>query len=695
MNNLTEQAVVWWLAFGTLVIAGGLYVLFRSVALVRGDQLAVLERRWVGRRMPEGRVVAMRHEVGVQAHILGPGLHFLTPFIYAVRKSAMLEVGEDEVALVEAIDGRPVDPGRIFAKVVSGHNLFQDGEAFLVQGGERGPQLEVIPPGLYRLNPYLFKVTKVAAIDIPSGRAGIVAASDGAPIPSGRLLGCSVTGHDKFQNAQSFLERGGEKGPQIDLLLPGRYRINTKLFTVEICAATTVPSKRVGMVTAKDGEPLPPSEYVAKLVTGHREFQDAAAFLRAGGQRGPQLGFLRPGTYYVNPLLFDVILDQVAEVDRGHVAVIVSNVGLDPTQAPDFEQHAGSEPLVSGIERYVVDSGYRGIQRDVAGPGTYYLNKLAYIPHIISTTNLTIDWADDGKRALGPRTFNPLAIVSKDGFEMTISVKVIFRVLPEQAPHMVARIGTIENLIEHVIHPLIDSSFRNQASSTEAMKFMQDRHEEQKKAETHIGCELAKYHVMCVSVLICQILLPERLMETLTNKVVATQQMSMFDAQKQAEERRREMENTKAQANLQPDLVKSEVAVQIATQRKQETIILADGEGQATRLAQEGLAAGITAVGRAEGEKIRAMGLAKAEAYAEQAQALGQTSLALVEVMQRIAEGNVKITPDVLVSGGEGGQGEGSSVGGAGIMAAVLGNLLATQLAAARATSGQDQKVQS
>src|SRR6188768_1817161 len=105
MNNLTEQAGLWWLAFATLVMAGGLYVLFRSVALVRGDQLAVLERRWVGRRMPEGRVVAMRHEVGVQAHILGPGLHFLTPFIYAVTKSLMLEVGEDEDVLVSGGEG--------------------------------------------------------------------------------------------------------------------------------------------------------------------------------------------------------------------------------------------------------------------------------------------------------------------------------------------------------------------------------------------------------------------------------------------------------------------------------------------------------------------------------------------------------------------------------------------------------------
>jgi hypothetical protein len=85
------------------------------------------------------------------------------------------------------------------------------------------------------------------------------------------------------------------------------------------------------------------------------------------------------------------------------------------------------------------------------------------------------------------------------------------------------------------------------------------------------------------------------------------------------------------------------------------------------------------------------MGLAKAEAYAEQAQALGQTSLALVEVMQRIADGNVKITPDVLVSGGEGKDGERGSAGGSGIMAAVLGNLLATQLAAAQAPGERDQ----
>jgi regulator of protease activity HflC (stomatin/prohibitin superfamily) len=656
------------------------FVLSRSVTIVGGKQLAVLERRWVGRRMPEGRVVAMRDEVGVQAHILGPGLHWLTPFIYAVRKSPMLEIGEDEVGLVDAIDGIPIPPSRIFAKVVSGHRLFQDGEAFLVNEGERGPQIEVIPPGLYRVNPYLFKITKRPAVDIQSGKIGLVSASAGAPIQAGRLLARSVSSHDNFQNGRCFLADGGEKGPQIDVLLPGRYRINTKLFRVQELPGTIVPTKKVGIVTAKDGEPLPPTEYVAKLVTGHREFQDAAAFLDAGGQRGPQLGFLRPGTYYVNPAMFDVVFDTVAEVERGNVAVIVSNVGLDPSEAQEFGGITGSEPVTAG-ERYVVDAGYRGIQREVVHPGTYYLNKLAYIPHIMSITNITIDWADDSAAARGPRGFNPLAIVSKDGFEMTISVKVIIRVLPEQAPHMVARIGTIENLIEHVIHPLIDSSFRNQASSTEAMKFMQDRHEEQKKAQNQIWLELEKYHVMCVSVLICQIILPEQLMETLTKKVVASQQMSMFDAQKQAEDRRREMENTRAQANLQPSLVKAEVDVLIASQKKQEAIILAEGKGLATRFEQEGIAAGVAAVGRAEGEKIRAIGRATAEAYAEQAAAVGQQPLAMIEVMRRIAEGHVKITPDIVISSNHDGKnGDAGLAGGAGLMSALVANLMAANL---------------
>jgi len=257
---------------------------------------------------------------------------------------------------------------------------------------------------------------------------------------------------------------------------------------------------------------------------------------------------------------------------------------------------------------------------------------------------------------------------------MTVEVKVIFRVLPEQAPHMVARIGTIENLIEHVIHPLIDSSFRNQASSSEAMKFLQDRYVEQQKAEEHSNGELQKYHVECVSVLICQIVLPERLMQTLTNKVVASQQMSMYDSQQEAEGRRKEMEKTKAEADLQPNLVRAEIDVQIASQQKNQAIILAEGKGQATRLEQEGIAAGVQAVGLAEGQKVLAIGQSTAEAYRLQAEALGQNPLALVEIMKQVSNGQIKITPDIMIQSGNG-NGESNS---SNVLAAFIASLMAS-----------------
>jgi len=648
--------------------------LYNSVVVVGGTQVAVLERRWFGRGMPEGRVVAMANEVGIQARILEPGLHLLTPFLYRTEKQPMVVVGESEVGLVESIDGAPVPPGRIFGKALANHNLFQDGEAFLNSGGEKGPQVQILPPGTYRINPYLFKVTKRPTLKILNNKIGVVVATDGQPMAPGRLLARRVVGHENFQNGQAFLEQGGQKGPQIDILLPGSYRVNTALFAVELRDAVVIPAQKVGMITARDGEPLPPSEYVAKSVTGSRDFQDGATFLQAGGQRGPQLDFLKPGTYYVNPLMFDASLDDVLQVARGEVAVIVSNIGKDPATAvqPPASAVKTDDRLKDGVERYVVDSGYRGIQREVLGPGTYYLNKLAFTPHIIPTTNVTIDWAEE-KSQRGERAFNPLAIVSKDGFEMTVEVKVILRVLPEQAPHMLARIGTIDNLIEHVVHPLIDSSFRNQASSSEAMKFMQDRHEEKRKAEEHIVEELTKYHVECVSVLICQIVLPERLMQTLTNKVVAAQQMSMFDSQQEAEARRREMEKTKAQADLQPQLVKAEIDVQIATQQKQSLITGAEGRSQATRLEQEGVAAGIAAVGKAEGEKILAIGQATAEAYLKQSAAVGQGPLAMIEVMKRVSDGKIKITPDIVVGAGHNGDGASSNMLAA-FMASLMGS---------------------
>jgi uncharacterized membrane protein YqiK len=656
-SNTMVMPYIWY----GLLVAFVIVLIIKTVVLVKGTEIAVVERRWFGKNMQQGRVIALANEIGIQARTLGPGLHLLIPFLYSARKLPFTTIAEDEVGILESIDGDPVPPGKIFAKVVTGHNSFQDGETFLKNGGQKGPQIEILPPGTYRINPVLFKVRKEAVISIDKGKIGLVSSVDGGPIVSGRLLAKEVDGHSNFENGEAFLNNGGQKGPQIDILLPGTYRINTDLFHVEVKDATIIPANKVGLVTALDGEPLPEAEYVAKTVTGHSDFQDASKFLQAGGQRGPQFDVLKPGTYYINPMMLKVDLDDVAIVERGQVAVVVSNVGDEPKQIRKLVEDAakqenaeiGSEAYRDiekrfsvGIERYVVPKGYRGIQQEVAGPGIYYLNRRAFIAYVIDTTNITIDW-DDSKET----RFDPLKVVSRDGFEISVSVKVVIRVRPDQAPYLVAKIGSIENLILHVIHPMIDSSFRNQASSTSAMNFMQDRQEEQRKAEDRARAELEKYHVECVSVLICQINLPQDLMDTQTKKIIAQQQQAMYQDQQKAEQTRIAMEKTRAEAEQQKNLVEAEIGVKIAEQNKQKAIRFAEGEAESIRLRAEGEAKGIRATGEAEGAKILAIGESTAKAYELQNKAVGQQGVTAIEIAKQIAAGNVKVTPDFLVQG--------------------------------------------
>lgn len=661
-------------AIGLIVIV----LIAKSIVIVGGREIAVIERKYFGKKMPQGRVIALANEIGIQARTLGPGLHFLIPFLYVPKKYSFTVITENEIGIIESIDGNAIPPGKIFAKVVDGHNSFQDGERFLINNGEKGPQIEILPPGVYRINPVLFNIRKVPSIFIDKGKIGLITSMDGGPIQAGRLLAQKIEGHSNFENGENFLRNGGQKGPQIEVLFPGTYRINTDLFHLEIQNATVVPANNVGLITALDGEPLPEAEYVAKPVPGHSDFQNASKFLEAGGQRGPQYDVLKPGTYYINPLIFKIELDDVAIVERGQVAVVVSNVGDEPVEVKNAIAEAaklddvkpGSDAykeiekrLNMGIERYVVPKGYRGIQQEVAGPGFYYLNRRAYIVYVVDTTNITIDW-DNAEST----RFDPLKVISRDGFEISVSVKVVIRVRPDQAPYMVAKIGSIENLILHVIHPMIDSSFRNQASSTSAMNFMQDRQEEQRKAEERAKAELEKYHVECVSVLICQINLPQELMDTQTKKIIAQQQQAMYQDMQKAEQTRIATEKTRAEADQQKNLVEAEIGVKIAEQNKQKAIRFAEGESESIRLRATGEALGIKAKGDAEGSKILAIGESTAKAYELQNKAVGQQGVTAIEIAKQIASGNIKVTPDFLVQGGD-------NLGG--LLSAFLTNLVA------------------
>lgn len=125
-----------WGYFAVLVSVA--ILLYASVVIVGSNEIALIERRWFGSKMPQGQVVALGNEVGIQARTLGPGLHFLIPFIYKATKGVFTEILDNETGLIESVNGDAIPAGRIFAEVVTGHNSFQDGEAFIKNGGQKG-----------------------------------------------------------------------------------------------------------------------------------------------------------------------------------------------------------------------------------------------------------------------------------------------------------------------------------------------------------------------------------------------------------------------------------------------------------------------------------------------------------------------------------------------------------------------------
>src|SRR3989475_3020491 len=348
MNNFDIFSILPALVIGFVLLIVLLLILRRIFVNVGAREIAIKERRYMGRRMPPGRVVATEGEVGIQAEVLKPGLHLIKfPFERVVRKVPLIEIGADELGIVEAVDGEPMLPGRIFAldRAQNAHNNFQDPIAFIKQGGVKGIQLRTLPPGLWPIHPYLFRVSVAKTTVIPQGKVGIVTAADGAPLDPGRLLGKAIKDHLSYQNAELFVSSGGQRGPQVDILTPGTYRILTQsvpleggsevkpgLFTLRLFDATVINENQIGLVEALDGAPLNPGDYVAESIAGPDNFQDGHEFIDSRGQRGPQKDILLPGTYYINPLLFKVIPETAKEVKPGEVAVIVSNTGKDPSE---------------------------------------------------------------------------------------------------------------------------------------------------------------------------------------------------------------------------------------------------------------------------------------------------------------------------------------------------------------------------
>ncbi|MCX6597894.1 MAG: SPFH domain-containing protein [Acidobacteria bacterium] len=572
------------LAAGTLAFFFLIIFLF-GLVIIRENQVGVVIKRfsWSGKKLPEGRVIALEEEPGYQARTLGPGFH-LWYF------------------------------------------------------------------------PVMYKIEKYPITVIAPGKIGLVIANDGNPPPVNRVL-CEAVECDDFQNAEKFLRNAGQKGRQSAVLTAGYYRINPVLFkVVPDIPITKIDSNKIGIITVLDGAPMPVGQMAAKVIEGGESFQNPDAFIRNGGCRGLQEQIMLAGSYNINPWFSEIEEADLVEVPIGYVGVVVSFVG------EDYKDISGEQFTHGNIVR----KGGKGVWDEPLYPGKHALNTRIMKVELVPTTNIVLNWASTRTESHKlDEKLSTISVRSKDGFTFNLDVSQIINIGATKAPWVISRVGSVRNLVNQVLEPIIGNYFRNGAQNYTVLDFLSNRSDRQTEARTHITDAIREYDVQSVDTLIGDIVPPEQLMLTLTTRKIAEEQQKTFLTEEQTQRTRQELERQKALADKQKEIVNSEQDVRIAEMRAKSAVEQAQGESLVTSRRAEGEAIAkrrvgeaeaevVSIKGRNEAEAIRAIGQAKADAYKLGVEAMGG-NFSLLQIFTILAEKGIRLTPDVMVSGGSNG----------------------------------------
>ena len=558
-----------------------------------------------------------------------------------------------------------------------GNRSLPDGRIIATKG-EAGFQGKTLAPGLYwGMWPWQYGVNMQAFLVIPEGNVGLILSNDGAEIPTGAILGRRVES-DNFQDAVSFLNNGGQKGRQTGYITAGTYRINSYAFTVTITPMIIIHENMVGIVTCLDGLPIESGQIAGKYVEGHNNFQDFDTFLKLEGNRGLQPSIILAGSYNINPWAIQIEEVPMTDVPIGYVGVVISYIGMD-----------GKDVTGEGFKHgNIVSKGQRGVWMEPYGPGKYPINKYTMKVELVPTTNLVLNWANTRSESHQlDKNLSTITVRSQDGFPFNLDVSQIIHIPANEAPKVIARFGSMNNLVSQVLEPTIGNYFRNSAQDSDVIAFLSTRKERQQAAKDNMREVLDEYNVNAVDTLIGDIVPPESLMKTLTDRKIAQEEEKTYATQRMAQEKRQGMEKETAIADMQKEIVKAQQSVEIAQRTADAVVKKAEGDAnslilqveaeatatkkranaeaeatkaragaqaEATKLNASADAEKISKTGLAEAEKIMAIGKSTAEAYELQVKAMGDDNFTRYKITEEIAKGNIKIIPDILIGAGTG-----------------------------------------
>ncbi|MHC5541630.1 SPFH domain-containing protein, partial [Singulisphaera rosea] len=405
---------------------------------------------------------------------------------------------------------------------------------------------------------------------------------------------------------------------------PGRHFYSPLEYETALVPDQIVTPGKLGIVVSKVGKPLPAGTYLVD----------------AEGYRGIWRRVLTPGRYRINSYAFDVkLVDVSACVEpRTRLTQPPSQATLIPPGYVGVVTNKTDDPRTKQLQ---------GIQDVVLQPGIYFLNPEEKRVDIVSVgyneTTLMVE-TDKRARQDPEQEPNPLPVVdprgdrlgksikkdptyvvgkgiefpSNDGFLIHLDFTTIWGILPEQAPDVVRRFGTLKDVEEKVILPQIGSICRLHGSKRGAVDLLvgDSREEFQNETAEELGKVLEAKDLSLLFGLTRHIYVPNQVREPIQKAKIAveltkTREQEQLTAKAEAElieakakvtleERRTNAETGKLVAELAADgekkakeieamteKIKAEIDAKTATVEAQTTMVLGEATAGKIQLARQ------------------------------------------------------------------------------------------------------------
>lgn len=601
--GLAIVGIVVFIIYGSLVI----------VSIKPGMIGIVYEKK--GKADPAGHFIVEKGYKGIQRKVLLPGwyFYFQTTMFKDITKEKMTVIPKGKIGVLIAQDGRKLREDAVLAE----DDEIDEKTGKLIRMGEKGIRKKILEPGTYPINTKYFTVELHDALNVNSGKVGILTRKIGDSAPSGQIL---------------VPRQSNYRGIIKEVVEPGIQYMHPYIYEWQIVDAVIIPAGKIGVLTGKVGK-LPPPGTI--LVNRDSEYQ------------GIIREVLDPGMYYLNPYEFEVQMINAVSIPDGFVGVMIAKTGKP---APE--------------DQLLVGEGYRGVRKDYLKAGLYYINPYEFDIVPVDTRKQKYDlWIPEyeyekmmaAKKEEKMEAYEPMTFLSTDGFKISIDVTVIYEILPENAPYVVATLGkNLKDIRTKIIRPGTRSFARLEGSMLKAVEFVrgETRKSFQEKLAMALTIDGAKSKVNILNTFVRGYAIPDQLLEQIRLKEIAQKEEERIIEEQQREEEQAKLARQKALVEQQSQKIKAETVKIVAETKAQQDKEVAIIKGQ------QMLAVAKLAREAAEEEKLKQIALGEGEARRRelliQADNLEELRLKIYkEVMLGFAceIGKQKWVPDMVVGG--------------------------------------------